>query len=202
MKTICRRNVIVAFLSTLIACLPPPPPTQTLPELPPAYGSDPYQTSSSVPPVTPTVAGLNMPLTPVLTQKEAAAYITMTLDERQVDLTGGFSFEGEIFSDKVSAGEEKSFAVSATKDNCLRIIAASDPGIPHIDLYLYDGKNLLDRDIAPDNYPVVSSCFDEDKEVKLVLKVMKGTGWFGIRVFAKANDGTVKKTMEAVESPP
>jgi hypothetical protein len=66
-------------------------------------------------------------------------------------------------------------------------------------MYLYDGNKLLDRDIGADTFPVVSTCFKSDQEIKLVLKVDEGSGWFVVRVFSKDNDGTVKTTMEAVE---
>jgi hypothetical protein len=187
------------FLVPILGCSPPPPPSGPPSEPPPAYGPDPFQTGAAVGPTTGIGIGGMVPAPAVLTQKEAEAYIGKTIDERQAQLAKGFTLEGEISSDKIAAGDEKAFAVVASKGGCLRILAVSDPGVPQIDLYLYDGETLLDRDVAVDNYPVVSSCFDKDKEVKLVLKVVSGSGWFVIRVFSKKNDGTVKKTMDAME---
>jgi hypothetical protein len=201
MKTASGHGIALAFLFLTLGCSPPPPPSGPPPQPPPAYGPDPFQTGAAVGPTAGVgigVGGIALP-PKALTQKEAEAYIGKTIDERQAQLAKGFTLEGEISSDRIAAGDEKAFAVVASKGGCLRILAVSDPGVPQIDLYLYDGETLLDRDVALDNYPVVSSCFDKDKEVKLALKVVSGSGWFVIRVFSKKNDGTVKKTMDAME---
>ena len=186
------KMIALAFLATIVGCSPPPPPTGPVAPPPPAYGADPYQLNAA--------SGSGVALKPAeLSQKEAEAYIGKAIDERQEQLAKNFTLEGEISSDKVKAGDDKGFAVVASKGGCLRILAVSDPGLPQIDLYLYDGETLLDRDVAPDNYPVVSACFTEDKEVKLVLKAIAGSGWYVIRVFSKKDDGTVQKTMDAME---
>lgn len=197
MRTPCRRILTLPVLFLTIGCSPPPPPTGPVGPPPPAYGADPYQLNAST---GSGGTGAGLVVQPKeLTQKEAEAYIGKAIDERQAQLAKNFTLEGEISSDKVKTGDEKGFAVVASKGGCLRILAVSDPGLPQIDLYLYDGGTLLDRDVAPDNYPVVSSCFKEDKEVKLVLKVLAGSGWYVIRVFSKKDDGTVQKTMDAME---
>jgi hypothetical protein len=191
--------IALAFLAAIVGCSPPPPPSGPVAPPPSAYGADPYQLNAASGSGA-GGTGSGAVLKPAeLSQKEAEAYLGKAIDERQEQLAKNFTLEGEISSDKVKAGDEKGFAVVASKGGCLRILAVSDPGLPQIDLYLYDGETLLDRDVAPDNYPVVSSCFKEDKEVKLVLKAVAGSGWYVIRVFSKKDDGTVQKTMDAME---
>jgi hypothetical protein len=197
-------SMIVGIASTLwlAGCAGPPPlPPDQVPAPPPVYGLDPYQTQSAgasgggvgivVPDTgTPAVA---------MTKEQAMAHITQSIEERSAQLAKGFEEEGEISSDKVSMGDEKRFAVTGMKGRCLRMLAVADTGIPKLDMYLYNGETLLDRDIGDDNYPVVSACFKKDIEVTLAVKVDSGAGWFMVKVFSKKNDGTVKTTMEAVE---
>jgi hypothetical protein len=187
----------------LAGCAGPPPlPPEKIPAPPPVYGSDPYQTGSALAPgagvtVVPTEGG-----TPAetMTPEQAMAHITESIEKRTEQLAKGFKEEGEISSDKVSMGDEKRFAVTGMKGRCLRMLAVADPGIPKLDMFLFDGETLLDRDIGNDNYPVVSACFKKDIEVTLAVKIESGTGWFVVKVFSKKNDGTVKTTMEAVEN--
>ena len=79
----------------------------------------------------------------------------------------------------------------------------ADPGVPKLDMYLYgdaSGSVLLDRDISNDNYPVVSFCSAQDGTIVAETKVESGAGWFLIHVYSKVDDGTVKRTMDVVES--
>jgi hypothetical protein len=203
MKTTAGIFTMCAILIPGQGCSSPPPPSpESIPAPPPAYGQDPFQTGSSA---ATGMTGSGVLSSGVYTapqpmsEEEAKSYIQNALESRSAQLAKGFDEEGEIASEKVNAGEEKHFAVMASKGRCMRLIAVADAGIPKLDMYLYDGKKLLDRDIGMDNYPVVSSCFKKDKEVMLVLKVGAGTGWFVVRVYSKEDDGTVKKTMDAVE---
>ncbi len=196
--------LIVGIASTLglAGCAGPPPlPPDQIPAPPPVYGSDPYQIQSAGAPgagVTAVVPDTGAPAE-AMTQEQAMAHISQSIETRSAQLAKGFDEEGEISSDKVTVGDEKRFAVTGMKGRCLRMLAVADPGITKLDMYLYDGETLLDRDIGNDNYPVVSACFKKDIEVTLAVKVESGTGWFMVKVFSKKNDGTVKTTMEAVE---
>ena len=142
---------ILAFMASGCASAPPPLPPDQIPAPPPVYGSDPYQTGT---------ANATLPVGGVLTgtgvqgggtamtQEQSGAWIKDAIDKKSEELAKGFTLEGEIASDKVTAATEKKFAVSGGKGACLRMIAVADPGIAKLDMYLYDGDKLLDRDIG------------------------------------------------------
>jgi hypothetical protein len=193
---------ILVLMMSGCASAPPPLPPDQIPAPPPVYGSDPYQTgtANATLPVGGVLTGTGGQVGgTAMTQEQASAWIKDAIDKKSEELAKGFTLEGEIASDKVTAAAEKKFAVTGVKGTCLRMIAVADPGITKLDTYLYDGDKLLDRDIGEDTFPVVSTCFKSEKEIKLIIKVDEGSGWFVVRVFSKDNDGTVKTTMEAVE---
>jgi hypothetical protein len=185
-----------------VACIirPEPPPQ---PPPPPPYGTNPY------------VGGYGDPTTgggggtgPVLTEDEAKASIMAYMQgPRVAKMTSGFEFLAEQWSpERVVAGTDSAslkFEVAVEKGLCIRLIAVADPGIPKLDMYLFGdekGAVLLDRDVSNDNYPVVSYCSPQEGSIFAETRAESGAGWFLIHVYSKADDGTVKRTMDVVES--
>ncbi len=205
-----RRTAIIAVSLSLAAmvlagiagCIirPAPPPQ---PAVSPPYGVNPYTTGYGT-----GTGGPSGPApAPMLTEEQAKASIAAYMKgDRVAKMTMGFEFLAEQWSpQRVVAGTESGslkFEVSTEKGYCTRLIAAADPGIPNLDMYFYqdeEGKALLDRDIATDNYPVVSYCATQSGSIYAETRAVSGAGWFVIHVYSKADDGTVKRTMEVVE---
>jgi hypothetical protein len=203
-----------ALLGTLAAILvtaaciirPTPKPEPATP--PPPYGTHPYASGSGTsgqPPGTGTA-----PVSPpqALTEEEARqAIIDYMQSEKVAKMTQGFTLLAEQWApEKVEAGTEAAslqFEVFVEEGTCIRLVAVADPGIPKLDMYLYgdaSGTVLLDRDIANDNYPVVSFCSAQDGTIVAETRVESGAGWFLIHVYSKPDDGTVQRTMDVVES--
>ncbi len=196
----CAGVLVLLEASCIIRPAPVPPPAAP----PPPYGTNPYVSTYGTP-VPP--AGTNTP-PPVLTEEQAKQSILAYMQgERVTKMTNGFALLAEQWApEQVTAGTEAAslqFEVFVEKGTCIRLIAVADPGIPKLDMYLYgdsSGNVLLDRDIADDNYPVVSFCSPQDGTIVAETRVEIGTGWFLINVYSKPDDGTVKRTMDVVES--
>ncbi len=181
----------------------PDPPPQAPP--PPPYGKNPYATAYGNPTPPPGQPGTG---SPVLTEQEAKSSIMAYVQgPRVAKMTQGFEFLAEMWSpERVVAGTDSAslkFEVAVEKGACVRLIAVADPGIPKLDMYLFgdmDGTVLLDRDVSNDNYPVVSYCSPQEGAIVAETRAESGSGWFLIHVYSKLDDGTVKRTMDVVES--
>jgi hypothetical protein len=181
----------------------PEPPPQPPP--PPPYGTNPYANAYGNPTPPPGDGGAG---STVLTEEEAKASIMAYIQgPRVAKMTQGFEFLAEMWSpERVVSGTDSAslkFEVAVEKGSCVRLIAVADPGIPKLDMYLYgdmDGTVLLDRDVSNDNYPVVSYCSPQEGAIVAETRAETGSGWFLIHVYSKKDDGTVKRTMDVVES--
>lgn len=181
----------------------PEPPAKPPP--PPPYGTNPYTTAYGKPT---TPAGTGGTSTAPLTEEEAKSSIMAYIQgPRVAKMTQGFEFLAEMWSpERVVAGTDSAsltFEVAVEKGSCVRLIAVADPGIPKLDMYLYgdtEGSVLLDRDVSNDNYPVVSYCSPQEGAIVAETRAESGSGWFLIHVYSKPDDGTVKRTMDVVES--
>jgi hypothetical protein len=204
-KTLIIGVAVAAIAGLLLAagCIIRPEP-KPKPPPPPSYGTHPYQTTYGDPAGT---GKTDIPTAP-LTEGEAKASIQAYMKgPRVAKMTSGFTFLAEMWSpERVEAGTESAtlkFEVAVEKGSCVRLIAVADPGIPKLDMYLFgdmDGNVLLDRDVSNDNYPVVSYCSAQEGAIVAETKAESGAGWFLINVYSKADDGTVKRTMDVVES--
>lgn len=190
--------VLVMAAGCIIRPEPPPKPPP-----PPPYGTNPYTTAYGTPPP-PGPSGSG----PVLTEDEAKASIKAYMQgPRVAKMTQDFEFLAEMWSpERVEAGTESAtlkFEVVVEKGSCIRLIAVADPGVPKLDMFLYgdqEGAVLLDRDVSNDNYPVVSYCSAQEGAIVAETRAENGAGWFLIHVYSKPDDGTVKRTMDVVES--
>jgi hypothetical protein len=200
---------LIGFAAVMLlqaACIirPTPPPSP-----PPPYGTNPYATGvGTTPPPGGGGTGVATTPPPVLTEQEAKYSIAAYMQgERVAKMTQGFTLLAEQWvPEKVTAGTDEAslqFEVFVEQGTCIRLVAVADPGVPKLDMYLYGDASqsvLLDRDISNDNYPVVSFCSSQDGTIIAETKVESGAGWFLINVYSKVNDGTVKRTMDVVES--
>jgi len=196
----CITAVVVAALGEACIIRPAPPPQPTPP---PPYGTNPYVTYGGGTPAPP---GGTVPTT-TLTEEEAKSEIAAYMQgPRVLKMTQGFELLAEQWApgraDAATESATLSFEVAVEKGYCTRLVAAADSGIPNLDMYLFgdvEGTMLLDRDVAKDNYPVVSYCSAQDGSVVGEVRVVSGAGWFLINVYSKKDDGTVKRTMDVVE---
>lgn len=196
-------GLAVCMLMSAACIIRPDPPPKPPP--PPPYGTNPYAAGHGNP--TPPGPG-GTAVGPVLTEQEAKASIQAYMQGPKVSkMTQGFEFLAEIWSpERVEAGAEAAslkFEVAVEQGSCVRLIAVADPGISKLDMYLFgdmEGTVLLDRDVSNDNYPVVSYCSPQEGAIVAETIAEVGAGWFKIHVYSKPDDGTVKRTMDVVES--
>lgn len=196
-----------ALVFTAACIIRPTPPADPTPP-PPPYGANPYAAGGTT--GNPGTTGATNPGSPppVLSEEDAKASIQAYMQSEKVaKMTQGFTLLAEQWApERVEAGTDAAllqFEVFVEKGSCIRLIAVADPGIPKMDMYLYgdlSGSMLLDRDIANDNYPVVSYCSPQEGTIVAETRVESGAGWFLIHVYSKPDDGTVKRTMDVVES--
>ena len=190
-------GMMLVFAGCIIRTTPDPDPTPP----PPPYGSNPYMEGGGS-----GTGGTETGGTPLTEEEAKQSIVNYMQSERVTKMTQGFDFLAEQWSpSRVEAGTDSAtlrFEVAVEKGVCMRLIAVADPGIPKLDMYLYgdaDSTVLLDRDIADDNYPVVSFCPSQDGSIFAETSAEAGAGWFLIHVWSKTDDGTVKRTMEVVE---